>query len=97
MMRRAYLALFAIIFSGCSWWSANGHAAKDIVTVASLACAESSALTDAKELAATCLVVAKIEQLTPEILQFVDKLIAQRETLKAAGYHLDKRAARWVK
>lgn len=97
-MGRVCFAAFAVSLSGCSWWAANGSAAvRDVVSAASFACVESSGITDAKELATACLIVREAAELTPAILLFVDKLIAQRETLKTAGYHLDKPTARWVR
>jgi hypothetical protein len=87
---------FVALLVGCPGWGAK-TIASDVVTAAQFVCVEASALSDAKEVALACQIVDEVAKLTPEIVAFIEKLIGQRETLKAAGYHYDKPAAKWVR
>ena len=70
---------------------------KDVVDTAQFVCIMASPLTDAQALAIACNLVKEGEKVEPTVLAFIDQLIAQRETLKKAGYSYDKPTAKWSK
>jgi hypothetical protein len=67
------------------------------VSAAEFACIEGSALSDAKEIAIACSVVKSISEATPDVLAFIEKLIARRDLLKSSGYSYEKQSAVWTK
>lgn len=97
MKRFVAMVALGATLAGCpAGWNAKTVAA-DVVTAAQFACIEATAVSDAKEVALACQVVAEAAKLTPEIVAFIEQLLGQRDALKAAGYRYDKATAKWAK
>ena len=71
--------------------------ATDVVDAAEFGCIMTSTFVTAPEVVLACKIVDTIDKATPALLSFVDSLIAQRETLKQAGFAYNMNAAKWEK
>lgn len=93
------LAITTFILCACTPAEINttNAVANDTVNFAEFACIEATALTDAPAVATVCGFVKTVSDASPALLAFIDKLIARREALKAAGYSYDKQGAIWKK
>lgn len=80
---------FALTLAACALFGDPKTATKTVLSVADIVCLETgngSAITDAKEAARICNMVNKAQDVAPELIDIIDKLIGQREAGKRAGY-----------
>lgn len=69
--------------------------ANDVISFAQYSCIMASPLLTSPQLAVACAIVTDVANASPALLDFLDKLIGQRESLKRAGYAYD--GVKWNK
>lgn len=89
---------------GCHITPAQEHAIEQgLISASQIACVQAQAFADPKAAGIACQIIGAADSVAPEVIAFIDSLLQQASTMRAAGYHLEPATdrahltAHWVK